>query len=73
MMSNKSAYKQQQNLSIAQLLAELPNFVAVVVSAILSRNLLVYIDLLDSSMYLISLVLIVILSKKINKGSAIRI
>ena len=66
-MSNKSGYKQQQNLSIAQLLAELPSFVAVLVSALLSRNLLVYIDLFDSSMYLVSLVLIVILSKKLTK------
>ena len=66
-MSNKSGYKRQQNLSIAQLLAELPSFVAVLVSAILSRNLLVYIDLLDSSMYLISLGLIVILSRKLTK------
>ena len=62
-MSNKSVYKQHQNLSIAQFLAELPSFVAVLVSAIVSRNLLVYVDLLDSSMYLISLVLIVLLSK----------
>ena len=31
-MSNKSGYKQQQNLSIAQLVAELPSFVAVLVS-----------------------------------------
>ena len=66
-MSNKSAYKQQQNLSSAQLVAELPSFAAVLVSAILSRNLLVYVDLLDSSMYLISLVLIVVLSKKLTK------
>ena len=66
-MSNKSGYKEQQNLSIAQLLAEAPNFVAVVVSAILSRNLLVYIDLLDSSMYLISLGLIIFLSRKLTK------
>ena len=66
-MSNKSGYEKQQNLSIAQLLAELPNFVAVVVSAILSRNLLVYIDLLDSSMYLISLGLIIFLSRKLRK------
>ena len=66
-MSNKSGYKQQQNLSVAQLLAELPSFVAVLVSAILSRNLLVYIDLLDSSMYLVSLILIVVLSKKLTK------
>ena len=66
-MNNKTGYKQQQNLSIAQLLAELPSFVAVLVSAILSRNLLVYVDLLDSSRYLISLVLIVLLSKKLTK------
>ena len=66
-MSSKSGYEQQKNLSFAQLLAELPSFVAVLVSAILSRNLLVYIDLLDSSMYLVSLVLIVILSKKLTK------
>lgn len=66
-MSNKSGYKQQRNLSIAQLLAELPSFVAVLVSAVLSRNLLVYIDLLDSSMYLVSLILIVVLSKKLTK------
>ena len=72
-MSNKSGYKQQQDLSIAQLLAELPSFVAVLVSAILSRNLLVYVDLLDSSMYIISLVLIVVLSKKTDEEFTIRI
>ena len=66
-MGHKSGYKQQQNLSIAQILAELPSFVAVLVSAILSRNLLVFIDLFDSFMYLISLSLIVILSKKLTK------
>ena len=66
-MGNKSGYKQQQNLSIAQILAEVPSFVAVLVSAILSRNLLVYIDLLDSSMYLVSLLLVVTLSKKLTK------
>lgn len=66
-MGNNTGYKQQQNLSIAQILAELPSFVAVLVSAILSRNLLVFIDLFDSFMYLISLSLIVILSKKLTK------
>ena len=66
-MGNKSGYKQQQNLSIAQILAEVPSFVAVLVSAILSRNLLVFIDLFDSFMYLISLRLVVVLSKKLTK------
>ena len=66
-MGNKTGYKQQKNLSIAQILAELPSFVAVLVSAILSRNLLVFIDLFDSFMYLISLSLVVVLSKKLTK------
>ena len=66
-MGNKTGYKQQQNLSIAQILAEVPSFIAVLVSAILSRNLLVFIDLFDSFMYLISLSLVVVLSKKLTK------
>ena len=66
-MDNKSGYKQQQNLSIAQILAEVPSFVAILVSAILSRNLLVFIDLFDSFMYLISLSLVVVFSKKLTK------
>ena len=66
-MGNKTGYKQQQNLSIVQILAELPSFGAILVSAILSKNLLVFIDLFDSLMYLISLTLIVILSKKLTK------
>ena len=66
-MGNKLGYEQQQNLSFAQILAEVPSFVAVLVSAILSRNLLVFIDLFDSFMYLISLSLVVVLSKKLTK------
>ena len=41
--------------------------IAVLVSAILSKNLLVFVDLLDSFMYLISLGLIIFLSKKLRK------
>lgn len=66
-MGEKSGYKQQQNLSLAQFMAELPSFFAILVSAILSKNLLVFVDLLDSFMYLISLGLIVLLSKKLTK------
>ena len=66
-MSNKSAYEKQQNLSFAQLLAECPSFFAVLVSAILSRTLLVLVDLIDSFIYLIRVGLIVVLSKKLTK------
>lgn len=66
-MSEKSGYKKQQNLSFAQFLAEVPSFIAVLVSAILSRTILVYVDLLDSFIYLIRVGLIVLLSKKLTK------
>ena len=66
-MGNELGYKQQKNLSVAQILVEVPLFVALLVSAILSRNLLVFIDLFDSFMYLISLSLVVVLSKKLTK------
>ena len=47
-MGNRSGYQQQQNLSTARILVEAPTFVAILVSAILSQNVLVYIDLFDS-------------------------
>ena len=47
-MSNKDGYKKQKNLSFAQFLSETPSFVAILVSAILSRTILVFVDLLDS-------------------------
>ena len=66
-MSNKSGYEKQKNLSVAQFLAEIPSFFAVLVSAILSRTLLVFVDLFDSFIYLIRVGLIVLLSKKLTK------
>jgi divalent metal cation (Fe/Co/Zn/Cd) transporter len=66
-MSNNSGYKEQRKLSFVQILVEVPSFVAILVSAILSGNLLVFIDLFDSFMYIISLSLVVVLSKKLTK------
>lgn len=66
-MSNNVGYKEQQKLSFAQIVIEVPSFFALLVSAIISGNLLVYIDLFDSFMYLISLSLIVVFSKKLTK------
>ena len=66
-MSNQFGYEKQQNLSFAQFLAEVPSFFAVLVSAILSRTLLVFVDLLDSSIYLIRIGLVVLFSKKLKK------
>ena len=66
-MGNKTGYKQQQNLSIAQILVEVPSFIALIVSVILTGDLFVFIDLFDSILYLISLSLIVVLSKNLTK------
>ena len=66
-MSNKSGYEQQQNLSFAQFLAETPSFVAVLVSAILSRTILVFVDLLDSLGNLLRTATVAILSQKLSK------
>ena len=41
-------YKKQQKLSFAQFLAELPNFIALIVSALLTGSLIVWLDFLDS-------------------------
>ena len=66
-MSNKDGYIKQQTLSFAQFLAETPSFVAVLVSAILSRTILVFVDLLDSFGNLLRTAMVTILSKKLSK------
>lgn len=66
-MSNRSGYEKQQTLSFAQFLAETPAFIATLVSAILSRAILVYVDLLDSFGYVLRTGLVTILSKKLSK------
>lgn len=66
-MSNKSGYEQQQNLSFVQFWAEVPSFVAVLVSAIFSRSILVFVDLLDSLGNLLRTAAVALLSKKLSK------
>ena len=41
-------YKKQQKLSFAQFIAELPNFIALIISALLTGSLIVWLDFLDS-------------------------
>lgn len=66
-MSNQSGYKKQQNLAFAQFLSEMPSFVAVLVSAILSRTILVFVDLMDSVGNLLRAATVTILSRKLSK------
>jgi divalent metal cation (Fe/Co/Zn/Cd) transporter len=67
-MSTESGYSEQKNLSSIQLLAEVPTLIETLLSAIFSRALLLYVDLLDSLGYIIRYALIIILSKKLSKN-----
>ena len=67
-MSNESGYVEQKNLSLVQLLAEVPTLIETLLSAIFSKALLLYVDLFDSLGYIIRYALLIILSKKLSKN-----
>lgn len=66
-MSQESGYKQQKNLSAVQLLAEAPTFITTLLSALLSKTLFIYVDLLDCLGYMIRHTLVMLLSGKLTK------
>ena len=66
-MSDKSGYKQQRNLSSVQLLAEAPFFIISLLSALFSRTILLYVDLMDSLNYIIRNTMVMLLSNKLSK------
>lgn len=66
-MSNPTGYKQQQNLSSVQLLAEAPTFIETLLSAIFTGAILLYVDLLDSLSNIIRYAMIMVLSGKLTK------
>lgn len=64
---NNEKYEKQQNLSFWGFLAELPNFVAVTVSAILSGSLLVWMDFVDSMCNVADAAFVTLLSRKLKR------
>lgn len=66
-MNGNACYKKQQSLSLAQFLTEIPSFIVILVSAILSRTLIVLVDLLDSLGYIIGNAMIICISRKLSK------
>lgn len=66
-MKEKSGYKEQHKLSFGQFLSELPNFIAVLVSVIVSKSLITIVDLLDSLSNLLRTAMVTLLSKKLSK------
>lgn len=65
-MDQKSGYRQQKNLALVQFLAEVPDFVSLLVSAVFSGSLIVIMDLLDSFGELLRTAVTARLSKKLS-------
>ena len=63
-----SPYKKQQKLTSLQFIIDIPSFIAVVASALVSQSLLVWLDLVNSLGYLISETLIILQSRKLSKN-----
>lgn len=66
-MVEKTGYEEQKKLSVTQCLAELPNFIVVIVSSIISQSILVLVDALDSFGYILRNAMVAVLSKKLSK------
>ena len=59
----QEAYKRQQRITGLQLLSELPNFVLVLLSAIVSHSLIVWLDFVDTLGNLLSEVIVTVQSR----------
>lgn len=60
-------YEKQQRISFLGFLAELPNYIAVTVSAIFSGSLLVWMDFIDSTCNVIDAGFVTLLSRKLKR------
>lgn len=67
-MNSKSAYREQKRLSLIQLFTELPDFILLSISAVLSGSLIVWMDLLDSFGYILRHFTVVLISKKLSRN-----
>lgn len=65
-MNQKNSYQKQRNLSIVSFIYEIPNVIAVMLSAIVSNSILTWLDFVDSLGKVVSDGLIVIQSRKMS-------
>lgn len=66
-LEKKESYQDQQKVSLWSFLTELPNFVAVTVSAIASGSLIVWMDFVDSFCNVLNSGFIALLSRKLRR------
>lgn len=67
MEKNERIYKEQQKLSFLGFLLELPNFVAVAITALITNSLISWVDFLESLANVISCGFIAVLSKRLRR------
>lgn len=67
-MKGKTAYERQQLLEMCALLFEVPSFIAIVISAVMSNTILVWMEFMYSLTIILRSSIVVILVKKIKKG-----
>lgn len=66
-MEQQSAYKKQQKLTFIITMIDLPNFVAITISAIAAHSLIVWLDYIESLGEVLSGFLIVVLSRYLSR------
>ena len=63
----KNSYHDQQKVAMLDFLTELPNFIAVTISAVASNSLIVWMDFVDSLGCVLNTTLVALLSRKLSK------
>lgn len=63
----QEAYKKQKNLTGLQFLTELPNFVLVLISAVVSQSLIVWLDFIDTFGNVLSEGLVILQSRRLSR------
>ncbi|MEG0167791.1 MAG: cation transporter, partial [Ruthenibacterium sp.] len=64
----KDAFEAQQRLMVVKLMGELPNFICLTIAAVISKSILIWVDLIDSVNIMLSTVFVLILSGKLKKN-----
>lgn len=58
-------YQKQQKIAFAQFLVDLPNFIVVLVFAVLSESMIVWVDVLDSMGYVMRSMMVMLMGRKL--------
>lgn len=66
-MENKTEYESQMKLTVLSLLGETPNYIALLISALSTRSILIFVDMLDTAGNMLRNLLVLLISGKLRK------